>query len=197
MAGDAMTAAGPWAMFGAWSVLVTPPVEEPLTLAEAKLRAGLDWPTTDPEDPRDQLLRDHIAAARTQVEKDTGLALLTQVRDVRILAVTGAPALLALPTQTLPLQEVLAVWTLDGTPVPIVTPYALSGISDGIARVRVGYLDPADLRARAPGLLQAVGLLTAHFATAGRDMVVTGTIASEVPYGYEEAIQPYRLIWLI
>lgn len=211
MATDTPAAVGPWALFGAWSVLVVPPVEEPLTLAEGKLRAGLDWPTTIPEDPRDQLMRDHIAAARAQVEQDTGLALLTQTRDVRIVSMAGAPELLALPAQSLPLQEVLAVWTEDGTPVPVrrdTTPLVVirgrawlradvAGVSDGIARVKVGYTDPAELRARAPGLLQAVGLLTAHYATAGRDLVVTGTIATTIPNGYEDTIQPYRLVWLI
>lgn len=33
------------------SVLVTPPVLEPLTLADAKIRAGLDWVVGDARDP--------------------------------------------------------------------------------------------------------------------------------------------------
>src|SRR5258705_9577128 len=61
------------------SVLVTPPALEPLTLDQGKLRAGLDWVAGD---PRDALMTGFIQAARSQVEQDTGLALLTQTRDV-------------------------------------------------------------------------------------------------------------------
>jgi hypothetical protein len=45
-------------------------------------------------------------------------------------------------------------------------------------------------------LVQAVGLLTAHYATLGRDLALSGTM-TPVPMGYEEAIAPYRLIVLI
>jgi hypothetical protein len=34
--------------------------------------------------------------------------------------------------------------------------------------------------------------MTAHYATVGRDVVDVGS-TSVVPYGYEEAIAPYRL----
>ena len=194
----------PWQPLAAWSVLITPPTEEPITLEEAKLRAGLDWPTTDPPDPRDQLMRDHIAAARSQVERDTGLALLTQTRDV--LFVTLPSGLVALPMQALPLQAVVSVTPIDPGAVYALpsgaysavreVPPEFAGVPAGVARVTVGWLDAADLRLRAPLLVQAVGLLCAHFATAGRDAVVTGTTAETVPLAYEEAIASYRLIWV-
>jgi hypothetical protein len=197
-----VTVFAPWQTPYTVSVLLEGPAEEPLTLDEGKLRAGLSWPTTQPPDPRDQLMRDHIAAARSQVERDTGLALLTQTREIFFYTLPGGQV--ALPMQGLPLQEVLEV-----TPAPedarwygffSVGPPALApafaGMCSGVARVKVGYLNPADLRAKAPLLVQAVGLLTAHFATAGRDAVITGTIASPNPQGYEEAVQSYRLVWL-
>jgi hypothetical protein len=73
---------------------------------------------------------------------------------------------------------------------------AIDFTSGAVVRVTVGYLDPADLRARAPLLLQAVGLLTAHFATFGRDLA-TSDPANLVPLGYEDCIASYRMIWLI
>jgi hypothetical protein len=60
----------------------------------------------------------------------------------------------------------------------------------------VGWVDRADLRAREPLLVQAVGLLAAHMATFGRDAVTNDT-PNLVPLGYEEAIASYRLIWMI
>lgn len=195
------TSFAPWQTPHVASVLITPPVEEPLTLAEGKLRAGLSWPTTDPADPRDQLMQDFIAAARSQVERDTGLALITQTRDVYFYTLPGG--VVALPMQALPLQEVVEVaptstpWRQGPfTIAPRASGWMFGDVAEGIARVTVGWLSAADLRVQAPLLLQAVGLLTAHFATAGRDAVITGTIATENPIGYEEAIQSYRLIWL-
>lgn len=197
-----MSIVAPWQPAGSWSVLVDPPIEEPLTLAEAKLRSGLEWPDGD---PRDALMRDFIAAARAQVERDTGLALLTQTRDIYFY--TLATGEIALPAQALPLQSIEAV-------DPVIVPAggavtrvrslsawtrstALEGLSEGVARCVVGWVDANDLRAKEPLLLQAVGLLTAHLATAGRDAVIIGTIASENPIGYEEAIASYRLVWVI
>jgi len=73
---------------GVTSTLVIAPTEEPLTLDEAKLRAGLDWVAGD---PRDALMTGFIAAARAKVEHDTGLALLTQTRNVLVNASVNGP----------------------------------------------------------------------------------------------------------
>jgi hypothetical protein len=196
----------PWqSPLKSFSVLVTPPAQEPLTLEEGKLRAGLSWATTDPPDPRDQLMRDHIAAARGQVERDTGLALLTQTRDVYF--TTIGDGLIALPCQALPLQSIDSVtpieptsaptwrsgaWTVTGNPHWV---ESLGGATTGVARCVVGWIDPADLRTKEPLLFQAVGLLTAHFATLGRDLAGTDSM-NVVPMGYEDAIGSYRLIWI-
>src|SRR5436190_19232784 len=90
------------------SVLVTPPSVEPLTLDDAKLRANLDWVAGD---PRDALMSGFIAAARSKVEQDTGLALLTQTRDVYLDAVQGRT--IDLPSQSRPLQSVASVKSID------------------------------------------------------------------------------------
>ena len=191
----------PWQTPLTVSVLVAPPTQEPLTIEEGKLRAGLTWPVKIPPDPRDALMADHIAAARSQVERDTGLALLTQTRDV--VFYTLPSGLVTLPMQGLPLQEVISVTPMAPSSPPIglvrVAPQelapAFAGVTAGTARVKVGWIDPADLRVQAPLLVLAVSLLTAHFATAGRDAVVTG-VAFPNPQGYEEAISSYRLVWL-
>jgi uncharacterized phiE125 gp8 family phage protein len=78
------------------SVLIDGPTEEPLTLDEAKLRAGLDWA---PGDPRDALMTGFIAAARSLVEQRTGLALLTQTREITI---TTTDLVMPIPWQALP-----------------------------------------------------------------------------------------------
>ena len=41
-----------------------------------------------------------------------------------------------------------------------------------------------------PRLLFAIGLLTAHYATLGRDLASID-VTTEIPYGYEDSIAPY------
>jgi len=201
----------PWAA-SSFSVLIDPPTEEPITLDEAKLRAGLDWPTTDPPDPRDQLMKDYIAAARSQVERDTGLALLTQTRDLYFAPVV-AGQLIVLPAQSLPLQSIESAGPLPPVAAPVgesrsiqagargalTVTHHLQAVIDfsagALVRVIVGWVDAAELRAHAPLLVQAVGLLTAHYATLGRDLASLAA-ATEVPYGYDDAIASYRLVWI-
>ena len=185
----------PWAWpLSVWSVLVEGPTVEPLTLDEAKLRAGLDW---TPGDPRDPLLEDFIRAARAQVEQDTGLALLTQTRDVYVLVPAAA-----LPSQTQPTQSITPLLPTRAT-VARPWPYQPGRLAvfdpawDAPASYRVvaGWPNPAALRAEAPTLLHAVGLLVAHYATLGRDLARTEP-TSPVVHGYEDAIAAHRLIWV-
>jgi hypothetical protein len=200
------------------SRLVTPPTEEPLTLVQAKLRAGLDWPDGD---PMDGLMNSFIAAARSQVEQDTGLALITQTRDVffmfdpseyGLFPISGAgsqygygywaPAgawIYPLPWQALPLQSMDAL-TVQPVNQDVTIDSGTGFVTwaqppTGAWRIVSGWPDAATLLLEAPLLVQAVGLLVAHFATAGRDLVSDRT-QSKVPYGYEEAIAPYRLMWV-
>jgi hypothetical protein len=62
-------------------------------------------------------------------------------------------------------------------------------------RVTSGWPDRATFAKEAPLLLQAVGLLTAHYATLGRDLAGTAD-TFPVPMGYEAAVAPHRLIWI-
>jgi len=204
-----------WGSIGSWSrvpthgtsVLVTAPVLEPLTLTEAKLRAELEW-TTDAA--RDALMTGFIVAARAKVEHDTGLALLTQTRDVFFDRLPNYSAF-ELPSQSRPLQSVTTIKTIDtagATNTLNATNYIVDTASGRIALSPTGVW-PTDLRAFQPwvirivsgwtavnlippSLVQAVGILVAHYATHGRDVVTPETL-TDVPYGYDECIAPHRL----
>jgi uncharacterized phiE125 gp8 family phage protein len=192
------------------SVVVTPPVLEPLTLTEAKLRAGQDWAAGD---PRDALMQSFISAARAKVEHDTGLALLTQTRDVYMDVLPGD--VFDLPAQSFPLQSVTSVKSVDTSGVTNTlnaSNYTVDVASGRISISETGYW-PTDLRAFQPWVIRivagwttaalvppllthAVGLLVAHYMTAGRDLVSAEGYEA-VPYGYESAIAPHTLIKVI
>jgi len=195
-----------------YSVLVTPPTEEPITVQEAKLRAGLDWAPTD---PREALVPKYIAAARHLVEKETGLALLKQTRDIYFCPYDPTQPF-PLPSQSTPLQEIvsLVVWE---PPLLLPTPQfgpakrALQAVipspqdwtlppAGAAAKMTIisGWPDVATLALDAPTLIQAVGLLVAHMLTLGRDLAITGAVAaiSSTPQGFEDCIAPHRLMWV-
>lgn len=191
----------PWYMPPVTSALVVAPIVEPLTLDEAKLVAGLDWPAGD---ARDGLMKKHIAAARAKVEFDTGLALLTQTRAITFsTAALWSSGIIPLPMQSLPLQSltdpngnvVPASRWIDGYAQRLPAVY-VDGFQSGTWLAVAGWPDAAALLAEAPLLVQAVGLLVAHYATVGRDVTIVGTIVNETPYGYDEAIAPYQLVTL-
>jgi uncharacterized phiE125 gp8 family phage protein len=201
----------------ALSVLVEAPVDEPLTLEQAKARAGFDWVSPD---PRDALLLEFVRAARSKVELDTGLALLTQTRDAWLSAFPLLPSgVIRLPAQCRPLQSVTSIIWRDTDGISFMLPpeayvvdlargeiglsaagvwpalSTLRTVAPVTVRVVAGWPDPDILARQAPLLLQAVGLLTAHYATAGRDLVAEGL--AEVPLGYAAAIAPYEPIEVI
>jgi hypothetical protein len=208
----------PWAQpRSCYTVLVTPAAEEPLTVAEAKLLAAMSWPVTVPPDPREAMVADFIRAAREKVEKDTGLALLTQVRDVHVMIETDW---VPLPSQCTPVQSIVDVTPVvnplpepdqprHGRIIPAPRLASRGGVTGfafeqefatpyTVLRVTAGWPDAATLKAAEPLLHHCVGLLTSHYLTLGRDMAITGAVASinVVPEGYEDSIQPYRLIWV-
>ena len=90
------------------SICTAPPTEEPIDLAAAKVRANFTW--TSP-DERDALVTSFISAARAKVEFDTGLALLTQTREVYLDVVTSD--VIVLPEHSLPLQSVTSIEVTD------------------------------------------------------------------------------------
>lgn len=182
---------------------------EPLTLADGKLRAGLEWVDGD---PRDALMRGFIQMARSQVQRDTGVVPLLETYDVFFDAL---PSPIVLPWR--PVAALTSIASIDSAGVVNtlgVTNYHLDPGSDAPVPARVGLADlgawPTDLRSFQPYVLRivvgyasialippwvvhAVGLLTAHYATLGRDLASL-TPAERVPYGYEDAISGSRLV---
>ena len=181
-----------------FTLLVSAPTEEPLDVEAAKLAAAMTWPVTVPPDPRDAMTADFIKAAREKVEKDTGLALLTQVREVHFIeAVDFVP----LPAQCTPVQLIEDV-TARRSRVHLSRQNGVVGLVEvdagTVLHVTAGWPSAAALKNEAPLLYHAVQLLTAHYLTLGRDVAITGAVASinVVPEGYEDTIQPYRLVWV-
>jgi uncharacterized phiE125 gp8 family phage protein len=182
---------------------------EPFTLAQGLLLAGFEWAAGDVREP---LMTGWIAAARQKVEQDTGLALLSQMRDVYFDAITGD---LDLPAQSMPLQSVVSITSVNTAGVVQTVPadqYHVDAVS-GRLGLAYGASWPADLRPFQPwivrlvsgwssptrippALLHAVGLMTAHYATHGRDVTIVGTIVAATPYGYEDAIAPFCRVTL-
>lgn len=190
------------------SIMVTEPTEEPLTIDEVKGRARGQNLTDE-----DGLIFDYIRAARSRVEQDTGLALLTQTRDIVYDALPSGQQPILLPYP--PLQQIVSVTATSQAGVPTVLtsgqytvdlssrparfalsdagpawPMDLRTLQPWTVRVIVGWLTPAAIP---PLLIHAVGLLASHYLTLGRD-VVTGDVPHEMPYGYEDAVSAYRLI---
>jgi uncharacterized phiE125 gp8 family phage protein len=186
------------------------PVLELFTLEEAKIRAGVGWAAGDVREP---LLMGFVAAARSKVEQDTGLALVPQTRDIYLDGLPPFWAPLVLPAQSMPLQDVVSITSTDSAgvvstldPSNYVVDLARGriGLAYGgawpsdlgpgqsmVIRIVAGYATPAALAAAAPLLLHAVGLLTAHYATVGRDLTTVGTIITTTPQGYDDAISSY------
>lgn len=196
------------------AVLTVPPTVEPLTLAQGKLRAGLDWADGD---PRDDLMLGFIQTARARVEKDTGVALPLQTYQVRFDNLPwGRPIVLpwrpvvSATVSTIDLAGVThvldpSVYVLDPSsvaPVPARLGFPLSTVfawptdlrtfQPWLLEIVVGLPDVPTLQAQAPELVHAVGLLTAHYATVGRDIAAVERVSGiTVPYGYEDAIASY------
>jgi hypothetical protein len=201
---DPLTVTGPIVFAGPRSRLITPPAVEPLTLEEAKIWCGFDWP---PGDPREPLLQTVIAASRAQVEEDTGFAFLTQAREVYVAASAGV--VVVMPSKCHPVQRVVSMTWVDaaGLPQPIDPTWYSAVPGTGVVILGVGYPWPAalltiqviagwptvaDLTADEPRLVHLVGRLVAHNMTLGRDHAISGTIVVEVPMGYADEVQPYR-----
>jgi uncharacterized phiE125 gp8 family phage protein len=196
---------------GAGGTLTRTIAAEPLTLAQGKLRAGFDWADGD---PRDALMQGFIAMARSQVQRDTGVVPLFTMYDVFFDALSFYTPI-ELPWRPVPsvtslewIDSAGARHTLDATD------YTLDPGSDTPLAARVALSTtaewPTDLRSFQPWVMRlvagwpsvavippwfvhATGLLTAHYATLGRDLARLDSVEL-VPYGYEDAIASYRLM---
>lgn len=187
---------------GHWSsrVTVAGNDDDVLTIAELKERARI----IPGDEESDELMQSFITAARQQVERDTGLALPTQTMEVQYTTPPFAGDVLLVPWP--PLQTLDSMVDVDGTPIDVTGVFVNAvamparvfgeGMTSRIGltmTVTVGYT-----KETLPPLLKfAVGLLAAHYLTTGRDRTIVGTIVADMPAGYEEAIQAYRLEVLV
>lgn len=178
------------------------PTAEPLTLEEAKLRAAVNWPDGD---PRDAQLTGFIAAARAYVERRIVRTIPTQTMrlyyDADQIAVG---TVLQLP---LPLVSVEAVTSTSAAGVETPLDPSAYTVARGPALLtivgplpgnvqtwegwRVNVTSGTAADAIDPVLVQVIGLLTAHYQTAGRDLAVLEKRVVEVPQGFEDAIAPF------
>ncbi len=187
--------------------LVTGPTQEPLTLEHAKLHARIDT------DDDDKLVVELIKAARRWVETQTHRALITSTWDYSVdwswpytqscmqkirLPINPVSSITSIvyqdgssPNPTLAASDYTAV--LGDFNSYIVPAYNVEwGTTLSVpeaATVRfvagqaVGDVDPA--------LLMGVMILFTHLYER-RDLAITGTIVSEVPYSVEALISPFR-----
>jgi uncharacterized phiE125 gp8 family phage protein len=180
---------------------------QPLTLAEGKLRAGLEWVDGD---PRDALMLGFIAAAASQLQQDTGVVPLLQPFDVYFDALPRGP--IALPWRPVPsvpsfasIDSAGVVQTLDAVnyeldpssdqarPARIALsttgawPTDLRSFQPYVLRIVAGYASVALLP---PWIVEAIGILVAHAATSGRDRFTEAALRDE----YAEKIAPYQLV---
>lgn len=191
------------------AVLVTAPVLEVLSVEEGKLRAGLDWA---PGDPRDALMLGFIKSATAKVTKDTGIVPLTATYDVFF---DRLPDVVSLPWR--PIQSITSVQATSTTGVvqtvdPVnydfdpagvaarparlarsqagVYPTDLQAFQPWVVRIVVGFTTLAAFAAAAPELVDAVGILVADAATAGRDRFADKAARD----AYDEKIAAYQLV---
>lgn len=194
---------------GHWSARVFTAGESDDVLTVAELNAIARIVPGDEES--DALIKSYITAAIAQVEHDTGLALPTQMLAITFddAAPDGVLAIPRPPTQEIAgisytdadgnLQqpdpgEVILQLDLASMPARLTWfPNTFIGAPARLAAlglsVKAGWTKdtlPADLKF-------AVGLLAAHYVTAGRDRVVIGTSVLDMPAGYQEVIDRWRL----
>ena len=185
---------------------------DPLTLADGKLVAGLEWADGD---AREALLRRWLAQARSQVQQDTGVVPLLETYDVYFDALPSDGSAIRLPWR--PVVSIVALSAIDpdgalealddvnyhldpGSEAPVPARVGLSDVGAWptdlrsfqpyVLRLVVGYPSVARVP---PWFLHAMGLLTAHYATLGRDLASVDE-ATTLPYAYEDTIAPYRLV---
>lgn len=189
------------------AMLLTPPMGEPLSLADAKAFLRIE------HDAEDDLIAALIAAARTQIEAQTRRALMTQTwrltRDVW-------PASGTLPVLPVPLRAVTAIgvydsagmlqmlnvadFDIDTASAPARLAFARGApptpgrINGGIEiDIEAGYGD--DSEDVPEPLRQAIRLLVTHWYENRRLIAASGEVAS-LPASVAALIAPFRVLSL-
>lgn len=189
--------------------LVTGPASEPLTLEEAKKHLNVDF------DDDDALIMMFLKAARQNAEIYTGRALISQVWDLFLneFPSDGSPIKL-LPAPVIEVQGVFygsspeaemdaAGYLLDKSSAPA----RLGLVSGGSWPAVTAYTNAVRIRFRSgfvddelspevgevPYDIKAAILLNLGTLYANRESVVTGTIASKLPWAAEDLLRRHRV----
>lgn len=194
-------------MNGDW-VLITPPAEEPVTLAEAMAQCRVE------DAAENDLITGLMLAGRDQVESITRRAILTQTWEL-VLDAWPQDRVIELPRP--PLQSVESITYLDGAgvtqtlsaeqyqvatvsaPGRVVLARGASWPSVELApveaiRVRfvAGWADAASVPAP---LKLAIKLLVGHWYENREEVSVgAGVAQSQIPYGVDALLASYRVL---
>lgn len=193
---------------GHWAAVVTTPgddLTDVLSVAELQERARI----VPGDEESDALLTSYLTAARQQFERDTGLAVPTQTIAVTFAYAPAPSSVLLLPMPPLQAVTAMAALDADGAPVDldVEDPALVRWLDTGSmpARLVTGPAFPAGLglaltltvgwtKQTLPEAIRfAIGVLATHYLTAGRDRVVIGTSVLDMPAGYREVVEAYRL----
>jgi uncharacterized phiE125 gp8 family phage protein len=187
-------------------VLVTPPAQEPVSLAEAKAHLRVD--TADD----DALIQALIVAAREHVEHITRRALITQSWDLILDAfpageiVMPRPPLQSVTSITYRLQDGTAVtldpanYVVDAKSEPgrvVLVPgkswpsEELYPASSVVIRYTAGYGDPGAVPV---AIKQAILLLVGHWYE-NREAAAVGHTVIQLPMTVDALLWPYRVWW--
>ncbi|MCV9963457.1 phage head-tail connector protein [Pararhizobium sp. BT-229] len=180
---------------------LTPPVGEPLTLAETKAHLRIDSATED------DLVASLIPTVRMHLERETGLALLT--RSFRLYLDDWPPSRVIQvargPVQTI---EAVTVYDADGLPGDVdVSGFVLDGEARPARLVLPRQPVPGKpingieidfsagfgaTGADVPDTLKRAMLLHAALLYEFRGAVLPGDQPAAVPQGYDRLIAPFR-----
>lgn len=185
--------------------VVTPPADEPVSLAEARKHCRIDVADDD------GLLSGIILAARQWAETYLRRALCTQTLDYTL---DCWPSTIILPRP--PHQSVTSISYVDGagaTQVLASSEYQVDLSSDSLAaRIRPAYqktwpttrldtFNPITVRyvagyggnpSNVPDAIRSAILLLIGHLYENRETVIIGTISSDIPFGARTLMDPYR-----
>lgn len=178
--------------------VVTPPAEEPITLAEAKLQCRVTGTAEN------DLIESLITAAREAFEAEANVALVARTLRLTVDGFGASPIRLPFP----PAVSISSVKYVDGagvqqtlagseyaldmsrSPAALVLAYGKSWPATRAqpGAVEIEYVAGYEDAAAVPGLAKAaIKLLVGHLF-ANREAVVTGTITSETPLAYQRLL---------
>lgn len=189
-----------------WKV-ITPVSTEVVSLAEAQAHLRVPLTGSPPSHPEDAQIEAMISAAREQAEKFTGRAIGAQTIEY---ALDGFPGSFRLPVD--PVTSITSVkyvdtdgveqtieasnyalddyqrpaWLLPAYDYQWPTPRAVAN------SVKVRFVAGWTPSSVPVAIKQAVLLIVGHLFQ-NREQLIVGTIATEMPWGAERLLTPYRI----